>query len=190
MLDRRTTLKLGATSILAGLVNLPGQSLANSPSRTGNTHLLHSHALFDSQYFESQHFAAVLKDKGVHITDINGNLSHLWYRQLRHQLLSDRKPLFGMTSRLDLFCLEELARDVGMKVHLRFDHLVHPNGLVEHQINGSSFAELGNEAGFGKKMAVLADLSLTHRAAEVMVQKLTGPFSPTDKTALVTWVIS
>ena len=190
MLDRRTTLKLGASSILASLVNLPGQSLANSSSKSANTHLLHSHVLFDSQYLESQSFAAAVKAKGTPITDINGNLSNLWYQQLRHQLLSDRKPLLGMTSRLDLFCLEELARDVGMKVHLRFDHLIHQNGRVEHQMNGSSFVELGSKAGFGKKMAELADLSLSHQTAEITVQKLTGPFTPSDKTALVTWVIS
>jgi hypothetical protein len=179
MPDRRTTLKIGATGMLAALVNLPGQSLANA-SRVNKSKLLPSHILFDSQYLESQNFAAAIKD----------NLSSVWYQQLRQQLSQNRAPVLGMTSRLELFCLEELARDVGMQVSLRVDHLIDKSGSVEHLINGLPFNGLNNESGFGTAMAELVDLPLPKQMIESSAQKLTGPFTPKNKTALVTWIIS
>jgi hypothetical protein len=192
MVNRRTTLKIGAASIISSLVHAPARSLASTASKTVT---LHSHALFDSQFIESTAFANALKSQNIITTDINGDLSNLWYGQLRNQLLAEPKPIFGLTDRLDLFCLEELARDVGMKVSLRFDHLIHQNGFVEHQLNGSplmnsSQENLGNTAGFGNKMAELAELFLNDQFPEISAQKLTGPYAPLNKTALVTWVIS
>ncbi|MDG2091389.1 MAG: hypothetical protein P8J61_09915 [Gammaproteobacteria bacterium] len=184
MVDRRTALKISAAGILSGLVNLPGQSLANASKTSAAFPTL---ALFDGQYIESQAFADTLKNKNMPITDIQGDLSKLWYSQLRQQLLIDRSPLVGLTTRLDLFCLEELARDVGMSVSLRFDHLISQNGTVEHQINGSYFSGLGDEAGFGTKMA---DISVLNQTTDISAQKLTGPYAPLNKTALVTWIIS
>ena len=189
MPDRRTTLKIGATGMLAALVNLPGQSLANA-SRVNKSKLLPSHILFDSQYLESQNFAAAINNKGIQATDIKDNLSSVWYQQLRQQLSQNRAPVLGMTSRLELFCLEELARDVGMQVSLRVDHLIDKSGSVEHLINGLPFNGLNNESGFGTAMAELVDLPLPKQMIESSAQKLTGPFTPKNKTALVTWIIS
>ena len=192
MVDRRTALKLGAAGMLSGLVNLPAQALANSSNKSDT---LPTQAIFDSKYLESQAFADTLKSYAIPTTDIQSGLSNLWYKQLRNQLLAEHKPLVGLTDRCDLFCLEELARDVGMKVSVRFDHLIHQNGFVEHQVSGSSLMlssieYLGHKAGFGRTMAELSEYLLINQRQEVSVQKLTGPYAPLDKIALVTWVIS
>ncbi|PCJ41189.1 MAG: hypothetical protein COA71_09100 [SAR86 cluster bacterium] len=192
MIDRRTTLKFGAAGMLGSLANLPAQSLGAISSKARR---LPSQAIFDGQYSESRAFAETLESYGATTIDLRGDLGKLWYGQLRSRLLEERKPLFGLTNRLDLFCLEELARDVDMKVSLRFDHLIHQNGFVEHQVAGSSLLRpsiehLGHKAGFGKTMAELSEFYLTDEPQEVSVQKLTGPYAPLNKTALVTWVIS
>lgn len=189
MIDRRTTLKLGAASILSSMATLPAHSFASSASASA------THAIFDSQHRESQAFADTIKSSGVHVTDIKGDLSTLWYSELRNQLLNEPQTLFGLTDRIDLFCLEELARDVGMKVSLRVDHLIHENGVIEHQIAGSaSFKQalkhLGHEAGFGKSIAELSAHLLNQQFSDVSAQKISGPYAPLNKTALVTWVIS
>lgn len=195
MINRRTTLKLGAAGALSGLVNLPAQASAFATNKNPEHPV---RAIYDSAYSESMAFANSIQLSSISDTllkDIQGDLSELWYGQLRNQLLTDRSPIIGLTSRLDLFCLEELARDVGMKVNLRVDHLIDPNGKVEHQLNGStmtnsSLGKLGHESGFGSKMAELAELFLTDQSADISAQKLTGPNAPSNKTALVTWVIS
>jgi len=192
MINRRTTLKLGGVGVLGGLVNLPAQSLAFSATKTS---ALPVQAIYDSSYSESLTFANRIQLSDSSVKDIQGDLSQLWYNQLRNQLITNHTPLIGLTSRRDLFCLEELARDVGMKVNFRIDHLIHQNGFVEHQLNGStlmnsSLNNLGNTTGFGNKMAELAELLLNDQSPEISAQKLTGPYAPLNKTALVTWVIS
>ncbi len=192
MINRRTTLKLGAAGTLVGLVNLPAQSLAFSNTKNS---VLPVQAIFDSSYPESLAFANTAQIAESSPKDIQSDLSKLWYGQLRDQLLTNPSPLIGLTSRRDLFCLEELARDVGMKVSLRVDHLIDQDGKVEHRVNGSPLTvsyldKLGNKSGFGNKMAELSPLFLNDLSAEVSAQKLTGPYAPSNKTALVTWVIS
>lgn len=195
MINRRTTLKLGAVGALSGLVNLPLQARAFYSNKTS---LLPVQAVYDSVYSESLAFANTMQlssNSNISAKDIQGDLSGLWYGKLRNQLISHRSPIIGLTSRLDLFCLEELARDVGMKVSLRVDHLIDQDGKVEHQLFGSTLANsslenLGHAAGFGSKMAELSQLFLADQSPDISAQKLTGPNAPLNKTALVTWVIS
>ncbi len=197
MINRRTTLKLGATGALSGFLNLSAQARAFATNMNSS---LPVQAIYDSAYPESLAFANTFERSNSDTTakDIQSDLGKLWYEQLRSQLLADRRPIIGLTTRLDLFCLEELARDVGMKVNLRVDHLIDQQGKVEHQINGSalsnasnsSLEDLGHTAGIGRKMAELSQLLLADQSTEISAQKLTGPNAPANKTALVTWVIS
>lgn len=192
MINRRTTLKIGAAGALAGLVNLPLQVLAYATNITSSRPF---QAIYDSSYSESITFANTIQAIVSPGMDIKGDISKLWYGQLRNQLITSHTPLIGLTSRRDLFCLEELARDVGMKVNFRVDHLIAQDGKVEHQINGSpvtnsSLGKLGYKSGFGNKMAELSELFLNDLSADLSAQKLTGPYAPANKTALVTWVIS
>ncbi len=188
MINRRTTLKIGATGVLGGLMNFPLQAMASATATT--TMATPSHVLFDSRIAESRAFANKLATKGQPVTDISSDLSDLWYRELRQQLLENRSPVIGLTKRLDLFCLEELARDAGMKVTLRIDHLIHEQGQVEHKINGVATGLLGNSASFGEKIAEISMSDLQAQTSGISAQKLSGPYSPKTKTALVTWVIA
>jgi hypothetical protein len=160
MVNRRTVLKIG----IGALVNLPILG--------GNAF---QRAIFDERFAECRAFAAELHRAGVFTSAISGDVADLWYGDLRAHLRKNRFPVTGLTDRLALFCLEELSRDVGMRVIFRTDHLMDRNEPPD--------AELG------RAMASL----LTRFAsgpADTAAQKLTGPFSPANKTALVSWIIA
>jgi hypothetical protein len=160
-------MKIGTAAVAGAVINLPvfGRSAAPAFQR----------AVFDERFAECRAFAAELQGAGVSTTAIRGDVADLWYRDLRAHLSENRLPVAGLTDRLALFCLEELARDVGMRVTFRADHIMDRNGPPD--------------AEFGRAIATL----LTRFAsgpADTAAQKLTGPFSPGNKTALVSWIIA
>lgn len=180
------------TGMMSSLSSMPGQAHAK---HTQHAALSNALGLFNSRYSESQIFSDTLAQFGTQATDIHGDLASYWYGHLRSALIDERRPLFGLTDRRDFFCLEELARDLNMKVSLRLDHLTDKNGYTKHQLTGvstlsSNLQRLGHDRGFGKTMAELSEIFLSDTRPDKAVQKLTGPYAPANQTALVTWVIS
>lgn len=101
----------------------------------------------------------------------------------------------GLTDRATLFCLEELARDFGMKVVFRIDHLMNEKGQVQHTPNGTpALAELVSKlelaSDFGQAMSLLVKHHAMHEPNSIAAQKVRGPFSPQKQTALVSWLIA
>jgi hypothetical protein len=93
-----------------------------------------------------------------------------------------------------------LARDVGMRVIFRADHITEQNGCTQHAAVGlpslvAVARKLAPEPGFGRQMARLfsqfdgGGLNIGE-PRDAAAQKLTGPFSPENKTTLVSWVIA
>ena len=78
-------------------------------------------AVFDERFDECLAFAGEMNRRGVVTSGIRGDVAKLWYEDLRARLRQGPAPIAGLTDRLALFCLEELARDVGMKVFFRVD---------------------------------------------------------------------
>ncbi|MBN4075637.1 hypothetical protein JYU22_03555 [Gammaproteobacteria bacterium AH-315-E17] len=189
-------MKIGTAGMLCGLTNLSGSALALTLNKKQRIPL---QGIFDSNYEESRIFSETLASQGIALLDIKESLGAIWYSKLRSSLMEQPRALFGLTNRLSLFCLEELARDLNMKVHTRIDHLIDQQGRVEHLPVGSAVLSeatklLGNSAGFGRTIAEATDLasktSISSKQSETSVQKITGPYAPLNKTALVTWVIS
>ena len=123
---------------------------------------------------------------------IRGDVAKLWYDDLRVYLRENRLPVAGLTDRAALFCLEELARDVGMRVIFRADHMFDQNGHTQHTAVGPASLvavthSLPPEAGFGRTIAVLFGQFDISEPRDMSAQKRTGPFSPENKTALVSW---
>jgi hypothetical protein len=192
MVNRRSVMKLGAATVAGALVNLPvfGQDL--SPVRA---HITFDRVVFDERFAECRGFAAELHGAGIFTSAIRGDVAKLWYGDLREHLRENRLPAAGSTDRAALFCLEELARDVGMRVIFRADHMIDENGHTQHSAVGpaSLVAVAGNmpqEAGFGRAIAVLFCQFDITEPRNMAVQKLTGPFSPENRTALVSWLIA
>jgi hypothetical protein len=159
-----------------------------------------SRAVFDERFAECRGFAAELHGAGVRTSAIRGDVAQLWYDDLRMHLSETGLPVAGLTNRAALFCLEELARDVCMRVIFRADHMVEQNGHTQHTAVGPESLvavtrNLPPEAGFGRAMAVhfsqfdLGGLNISG-AGDTSAQKRTGPFSPNNKTALASWLIA
>jgi hypothetical protein len=151
-------------------------------------------ALFDERFAEARLFGTALAARGVPIHGICGDVAMLWYRNLRSRLIEERLPLVGLTDRAALFCLEELARDLSMKVCGRIDHSIDGLGNVNHRAVGPAACldaghRLGSAPGFGRTMAVLLADPTSHGSA-LAAQKRTGPFSALDRTTLVSWWIA
>lgn len=196
MVDRRSVMKIGAATVAGALVNLPvlGRNVARAWG-----HSAFQRAVFDERFAECRAFAAELHSAGISTSAIRGDVAKLWYDDLRMRLSENRLPVAGLTDRAALFCLEELARDVRMRVIFRADHVMDrtwdQNGHVEHVAVGPASLvavarNLAPEPGFGRAMAQLFsrfEISGPYGAA---AQKRTGPFSPENKTSLVSWVIA
>jgi hypothetical protein len=191
MIKRRTTLKLGLYGLLGSTLPLDSlASIANSQAFSGD--IL---AFFNSRYAESQVFGQALKTRHIRPLDSNQDLGTLWYRSLKPQLGKQSSVLFGMTDRHDLFCLEELARDFGMKTRFRLEHLIHTDGRVQHvpasPLSGDGLDQLlSNSRSFGARVDELAALAIRNQQHKQLSSKMSGPFAGTDKTTLVTWMIS
>jgi hypothetical protein len=192
MINRRSVLKLGAASIAGPLVNLPIRAFGAMPA---GSHGSLYRAVFDERFEECLVFAGEMNHRGVTTSGIRGDVAKLWYEDLRAGLLQRPASIAGLTDRVSLFCLEELARDVGMKVFFRVDHTVYQSGHVQHEAAGPASVvgatrALAAGSGFGQAMAVLACRCEVSGPTNIAAQKRTGPFSPENKTALVSWVMA
>ena len=199
MVDRRSVMKIGAASLAGALVNLP--VLARNAARA-RAHGAFQRAVFDERFAECRAFAAELHSAGVLTSAIRGDVAELWYDDLRVHLSENRLPFAGLTDRIALFCLEELARDVSMRVIFRADHIIDQDmesgdqdGHAQHTVVGpaslvAAARNLPPEAGFGRTMAELFSQLDISEPRDAAAQKRTGPFSPENKTSLVSWVIA
>jgi hypothetical protein len=191
VVDRRTVLKLGATSAAGVLINVSATALgAIGPD--SSRHPL-ARAIFDGRSAEGLAFASEMRGSGVAISEIGTDLAKLWYGDLQAHLRNSPAPIAGLTDRTALFCLEELARSVGMKVRYRVDHKLDSTGQLRHDAAGpASIVEVASKlrSGYGHTMAVLARKFDPRESCGTDAQKRTGPFSPEDAPVFVSWVIA
>lgn len=188
MIGRRRFLQLGPATLTGALVldwdKAIGAAGAGGPGQLGR-------GIFDQRFAESRAFGQSLAAHGVQTTAAGDDIARLWYDDLRPSLQKASVPFAGLTDRSTVFCLEELARDVGMKVVTRIDHVMEPNGEFRHDAVASSFIveTLRESAGFGQLAALLL-MNESQHASHPDAQKRTGPAAPENTTALVTWVIA
>ena len=167
MVNRRSVLQqIGAATVVAALVEMPGLA-KNGPLSL----CVIQRAVFDERFAESRAFGDQLCRAGVFTSAIDGDVAKLWYEDLRTQLRQNRAPVAGLTDRIALFCLEELARDVGMRVIFRVDHV-------------------NDESGFGRTMAHLISHFDRNEPRDASAQKRSGPFSREGTATLVSWIIA
>lgn len=194
MIGRRGFLQLGPAALSGSLAIHWGNAIG--AAATGKPHSL-AQGIVDERYTESRTFGDSLAAHGVPTTAIRGDVASLWYDDLRAQLRRTRTPVAGLTDRCTLFCLEELARDVSMKVVTRIDHIIDRNGNARHDAIGPGLSletiqSLHPQERFGHLVALLVMQPETFRGAHLNAQKRTGPAAPANDTALalVTWVIA
>jgi hypothetical protein len=181
MVNRRNVLKIGAATVAGALVKKPVSGRDQSPKRA---HIPFHTAVFDERFAECRGFADEMHNAGVFTSAIRGDVAKLWYHDLRAHLRENRLPVAGLTDRAALFCLEELARDVGMRVIFRADHVTDQNGHTQHAAVGpaslvAAARNLPQQGdGFGRTVAMLFSQFDIKETRDIAAQKRTGPFSP------------
>ena len=125
VMTRREFIAVGATTltvagaagtVFGGMFSTPEQKLA-----------LPFKVIFDERFAESRLFAQQATRAGVTTAGISGDVSTLWYTELRPRLEQGTAAIAGMTTVSSLFCLEQLAHNYWMTVQTRTEH---PQGLV------------------------------------------------------------
>lgn len=193
MVDRRTVLKLGATSAASVFINVSATALG--PNGPDSFRHPIARAIFDGRSAEGLAFASEMRGSGVAVSEIETDLAQLWYGDLQVLLRKTPAPIAGLTDRTALFCLEELARSVGMKVRYRVDHKLDRTGQLRHDAAGpasivEAASRLHYRSGYGHTMAVLARQFDPSESRGTDAQKRTGPSSRENTPVFVSWVIA
>ncbi len=193
MISRRNVLKSGAAGIATMVASgsVPATTAVNGIMPSAGIR----RAVFDPRHRESRDFAQAFEQLGVMTSPVRNDVAGLWYGDLRDQLRAARSPFVGLTDRSALFCLEELARDLNMRVRYRIDRVVDSGGRVLHQVSGlpvdvAEIHDPGVDERFGHAMARLAHRFEIESLGNVRAQKYTGPFSNAHERALVAWLIA
>jgi hypothetical protein len=158
-------------------------------------HTRFSRAIFVGRSSEGLAFASEMHSLGVATSEAPADLAQLWFGDLQDRLRKLPEPLAGLTDRATLFCLEELARSVGMKVRYRVEHQVDAAGQLQHDAAGpasivAAVGRLDSRSGYGHTMAVLARQFDPRESCGKDAQKRTGPFSPESAPVWVSWLIA
>ena len=124
---------------------------------------------------------------------IADDITDLWCQHLSASWKQAPATLAGITLSTSLFCLEQLARDSGMRVWFRAEHSALPNGKAVHTLSGASVlvdraATLANDwaCGFAGLLAALPSWTPDQSRRSV--------FSPAnqllDSAPMVSWIIA
>jgi hypothetical protein len=75
--------------------------------------------VYNDWYAPAHAFATDLAERGARALPLHGDAGKLWYDTLRGLVTGGSRRIAGMTTHTDLFILETLARDHGLKVRHR-----------------------------------------------------------------------
>ena len=75
--------------------------------------------VYNDWYAPAHAFATDLAQRGALALPLQGDAGKLWYDTLRGLVTGGSRRIAGMTTHTDLFILETLARDHGLKVRHR-----------------------------------------------------------------------
>jgi hypothetical protein len=119
MWSKRDFVKGAAAVLTAGAV-VPGRA---APPALATLHAPAVPAVdvvvYNDWYPTAHAFAADLARQGARALPVQGDAGKLWYDTLRGLVAGGSRRIAGMTTHTDLFILETLARDAGLKVRRR-----------------------------------------------------------------------
>ena len=189
MLNRREFVQSGlcATALAASGIALAKDASALSIYKV----------VIDERFAASRAFGAQAVRLGAGLLSMQGDVTSIWYSDLYHQWKKAQPgAIAGLTTDSSLFCLDILARDVGMRVVYRGDHCTTNGAHFEHQAVGPNsvvreIEALGKSAAWANTTAtaLLACPKDGLRPAALRV----GPSLSTEAdsaTSLVSWIIA
>ncbi|MNF76181.1 hypothetical protein D3C85_782580 [compost metagenome] len=129
-MNRRSVLKAGLASSLLPLIGFNGIAKAFDLETKVKLKAIVS----DARFSASNSFGSHAKVLGVPLLVSSGDITKLWLKHLDPLWREGTASVMGLTTQEQLFCLERLAWDRGMKVLLRIEHNAAVEGRIAHSI--------------------------------------------------------
>lgn len=158
--------------------------------------------LFDERFSACTAFADAIKRRSLPAHAIRGDITEVWFGDLYYRWKQGPVAIAGMTAPGPIFCLEMLARDVGMRVAFRADHRYiaerrASDGRIEHELSGpesvlrqASELEARGERWPGRVAEIVARFPAERDAASKASIAGSAARGEDDPEHLVTWVIA
>lgn len=130
-MKRRSVLKAGLATSLLPLLGLGGVAKAFELESSIQLKAI----LSDRRFPMSSAFGARAAAMGIPHLTTNGDITAIWLKQLDPLWREGKASVMGLTTLDQLFCLERLAWDRGMKVLMRVEHREIGLGEISHTID-------------------------------------------------------
>lgn len=130
MPNRREFLQTGAvvSAIAANGVLIPAADAVGAQPA-----IALERAIYDDRYAEGRRFAAVVSAQAVATRALDdGDITRFWYEELEPLWRRGLVAIAGLTQFGPLFVAERLAAERGMRIALRVEHRVLPDGTLTH----------------------------------------------------------
>jgi hypothetical protein len=122
-MDRRQFCVLSSAAVAAGLASC--RAFPSAVDSIGAAPLVPAvlyKAIFDTRFSASRAFGMAAASAGRMTAAIRGDVTALWFDDLRLQWAMGRGAIAGMTTIPSLFCLQQLAKDHWMRVVVSAEH--------------------------------------------------------------------
>ena len=126
MVSRREILQggLAVTSLplVAGLSLVPTQAGALVLDQADLARVPLYKVLFDNRFAPARSFGRAAAWRGESVHGFDGDITNVWFHDLHPRWQQGAAAIAGLTAHGALFCLEQLAWDVQMRVTYRAEH--------------------------------------------------------------------
>ncbi len=120
-MNRRRFFASGAAAAAAVMVTGRALPSAVRPNGLATSASLYK-VVFDTRFPASREFGAAASYAGRSTAAIQGDITALWFEDLRVQWALARGAIAGMTTLPSFYCLQELAKDHWMRVVVSAEH--------------------------------------------------------------------
>lgn len=130
MTTRRKFLQSSAAFTAAAVV---APAFGSQPAVAGTTAAWQpDEVIYDARFAAGREFAQAF----THARQIDGDVTRLWFEELDPRWRKGPATIAGLTAQGALFCLEHLARDYGLAVIYRGEHIVTGPHHITHGLAG------------------------------------------------------
>jgi hypothetical protein len=179
MTTRREFIQVSALAGLAGTGWMPAAHSADVSGKHVRYHRPYR-VVYDTRFAGSTAFGREAFASGFAARPVDGDVTRLWIDELAPRWKKEPAAIAGMTAADVLFCLEQFARDAGLRVVHR---TVHSGAAAQGVLTRAHATPLPDP-----REQVLA-VSRCRLASPAQTATCLPPVRPDDHEPLITWVI-
>jgi len=135
MTNRRQFLQMGASAL--GLLTIPGAAFSNT--KNNNTKMPFDKIVYDKRILDCEKFAKQAERLGADTYAIEGDVSDLWYDDLRDRLSETPGVIAGLTTESSAYLLQVLGHDVFHHQVFRGDHFFKDDKIIRHRFTAPEY---------------------------------------------------